>query len=132
MCVFCEIAKGNIPCYKVYEDDFVISFLDLNPATKGHTLVVPKKHIDNIFSLSTTDAMTISKAVVHVSNLLKEKLNVQNLNVVNNNGALAGQSVMHLHVHIIPRYENDQVIINKTQTSPTKVELETILKEIKG
>ena len=132
MCVFCEIAKGNMPCYKVYEDDFVISFLDLNPATKGHTLVVPKKHIDNIFSLSTTDAMAISKAVVHVSNLLKEKLNVQNLNVVNNNGALAGQSVMHLHVHIIPRYENDQVIINKTQTSPTKVELETILKEIKG
>lgn len=132
MCVFCEIAKGNIPCYKVYEDDFVISFLDLNPATKGHTLVVPKKHIDNIFSLSTTDAMAISKAAVHVSNLLKEKLNVQNLNVVNNNGALAGQSVMHLHVHIIPRYENDQVIINKTQTSPTKVELETILKEIKG
>ena len=76
--------------------------------------------------------MAISKAVVHVSNLLKKKLNVQNLNVVNNNGALAGQSVMHLHVHIIPRYENDQVIINKTQTSPTKVELETILKEIKG
>lgn len=132
MCVFCEIAKGNIPCYKVYEDDSVISFLDLNPATKGHTLVVPKKHIDNIFSLSTTDAMAISKAVVNVSNLLKEKLNVQNLNVVNNNGTLAGQSVMHLHIHIIPRYENDQVIINKTQTSPTKVELETILKEIKG
>lgn len=118
MCVFCKIINGEIPSFKIYENDYILCFLDINASTNGHTLIVPKKHFDNIFDLDEEYAIEMIKAVKHVSLLLKEKLNVSAVNVINNSGALAGQTVMHFHIHVIPRYENDGVVISPKQTEP--------------
>lgn len=113
MCIFCKIVSGEIPSFKVYEDEFVIAFLDLSQTTKGHTLVVPKKHVENIFDLDSDTAKHVMNALVKVVNILKDKLNVKSVNLVNNSGALAGQTIMHFHIHIIPRYEGDTFSINQ-------------------
>lgn len=107
MCIFCKIINNEIPCYKVYEDDNCLAFLDISQATIGHTLVVPKKHYENIFELNQNT--TIMQVVIKVANALKDSLNVSDLNIVNNNGPLAGQTVNHFHIHLIPRYEGDRV-----------------------
>lgn len=109
MCVFCKIINNEIPCYKVYEDDQVIAFLDISQVTHGHTLVIPKKHYENIFVLDEAIAGELYKAVVKVSNILKKGLNLTDLNIINNNGPVAGQTVNHYHIHLVPRYPDDGV-----------------------
>ncbi len=109
MCVFCKIINNEIPCYKVYEDDQVIAFLDISQVTHGHTLVIPKKHYENIFVLDEAIAGELYKAVVKVSNILKKGLNLTDLNIINNNGPVAGQTVNHYHIHLVPRYSDDGV-----------------------
>lgn len=123
MCVFCKIINGEIPCFKLYENGFVTCFLDISQATKGHTLIVPKKHVENVFSLNEEEASEIMKAAVIVSNLLKEKLGVENVNLLNNSGSLAGQTVMHFHLHVIPRYEGDNVKLCQGENEPNFEEL---------
>ena len=105
MCIFCKIAKGEIPCYKIYEDNDFLAFLDLSQATKGHTLIIPKKHYDNIFSLD--EKIDIMLPVVTVAKALKKSLKIDNINMINNNGPLAVQTINHFHIHLIPRYDND-------------------------
>lgn len=109
MCLFCKIINGEIPAYKVYEDNDFLAFLDISQATPGHTLVVPKKHFDSIFSIDEETASKMLIVVSKVANLLKDKLGVSAVNILNNSGALAGQTVNHIHIHIIPRYENDNI-----------------------
>lgn len=111
MCVFCEIVKGNIPSYKIYEDDNVLAFLDISQATFGHTLIVTKKHYENFFDLPTEEAVNVIKAAKIVETKLKEKLNISNINLLNNNGEIAGQVVMHYHLHLIPRYNQNDITI---------------------
>lgn len=130
MCIFCKIIQKEIPSFVVYENDYVLCFLDINASTKGHTLIVPKKHATNIFDLPEEDLIEISKAVKVVTNLLKENLHVENVNLINNSGALAGQTVMHFHLHVIPRYENDGIDIAPKQTEPNFEELSNTLKQI--
>ena len=105
MCIFCKIANGEIPSYKIYEDDNFLAFLDISQATIGHTLVIPKKHYENIFELP--EDIDIFKVVVKVANALNESLNIDGLNIVNNNKEAAGQTVNHYHIHLIPRYKDD-------------------------
>lgn len=132
MCIFCKIAKGEIPCYKIYEDNDFLAFLDLSQATKGHTLIIPKKHYDNIFSLD--EKIDIIRPVIAVAKALKKCLKIDNINMINNNGPLAGQTINHFHIHLIPRYDNDKVSLNFGENSFTNEELktlsETIAKEI--
>lgn len=132
MCIFCKIAKGEIPCYKIYENNDFLAFLDLSQATKGHTLIIPKKHYDNIFSLD--EKIDIMLPVVTVAKALKKSLKIDNINMINNNGPLAGQTINHFHIHLIPRYDNDKVSLNFGENSFTAEELkslsETISKEI--
>ena len=132
MCIFCKIAKGEIPCYKIYEDNDFLAFLDLSQATKSHTLIIPKKHYDNIFSLD--EKIDIMLPVVTVAKALKKTLKIDNINMINNNGPLAGQTINHFHIHLIPRYDNDKVSLNFGENSFTAEELkslsETIAKEI--
>ena len=108
MCVFCKILNGEIPGSKIYENDYCVAILDISQTTKGHTLVIPKRHVENVFDLNNEECAAIMEACVYVSNKLKEKLGVENINLLNNSGTLAGQVVMHFHMHIIPRYENDE------------------------
>ena len=106
-CIFCNIASHEIKSYKVYEDDYVIAFLDLNPASRGHTLVVTKEHFDNF----TTVPKDILNHTMNVAQLIAQaaitKLGAKGINIITNVGKAAGQSIMHFHVHVIPRYEDD-------------------------
>ncbi len=130
MCLFCDIAAGKIPSAKVYEDDNVYAFLDLAQVTKGHTLVIPKKHYDNILEC---DDETLSSMITTTKFLAKKittNLNASGCNILNNCNEVAGQSVMHVHFHIIPRYSKDDEI--KIEFNPTHPEydLNAIVEEI--
>ncbi|WP_096188223.1 HIT family protein [Evansella halocellulosilytica] len=103
-CIFCKIIAGDIPSSKVYEDDHVLAFLDLSQVTKGHTLVIPKKHEENVYELSEESAMPLFAAVPKIANALKKTYDPIGMNILNNNGEQAGQSVFHYHLHLIPRY----------------------------
>ncbi|HEY8395875.1 MAG TPA: HIT family protein [Bacilli bacterium] len=130
MCVFCKIVNGEIPAYKVYEDNDFLAFLDISQATFGHTLVVPKKHYDNIFALEEEKAAEMMKVVLKLSKKLKSALGIDALNVLNNNGPLAGQSVNHVHIHLIPRYQNDGVIMKFPENKLTEEEFKKLLSKI--
>lgn len=103
-CIFCKIINGEIPCAKVYENEHVLAFLDLSQVTKGHTLVIPKVHKENVFELTSEIAQHVFEAVPKIANAIKAEYNPIGLNVLNNNGEHAGQSVFHFHIHILPRY----------------------------
>lgn len=108
MCIFCKIANNELPSYKVYEDDCVVAFLDLSQATKGHTLVIPKHHVENILELEVEEAKKVMEVVHLLGNHLLEVTGAKGLNILSNIHAEAGQAVFHAHVHLIPRYdEND-------------------------
>lgn len=107
MCVFCKIINNEIPCYKVYEDDKVLAFLDIKPVNSGHTLVIPKAHYQNLEEISEDDLAFLMNAVKKIGKLLKEKLNVIGYNIHENNDLIAGQAVPHIHFHLIPRVEGD-------------------------
>lgn len=124
MCVFCKIVEGSIPSYKVYEDSEVLAFLDLSQLTLGHTLVIPKKHVENVFELDSKTASILFDRVVEVAKLLKKNLNINDLNILNNNGKLASQSVNHYHIHLLPRYENDGF---KFDANPNKLNEEEFI-----
>lgn len=129
-CIFCKIAKGEIPSKTIYEDEEFRVILDLGPATRGHALILPKKHADNLYELSDETAASAMKLARKMALLMKEKLHCDGLNLVQNNGAAAGQTVSHFHVHIIPRYEGDGQSINWVKGEPSQEELETVRKEI--
>jgi histidine triad (HIT) family protein len=106
-CIFCAIAKGEIPSFKIYEDDLVLAYLDINPFTKGHTLVIPKVHSSGLLDTSDETLAAIIARVKKVAAHLKDALPCDGFNILQNNGAAAGQTVMHLHFHIVPRYEGE-------------------------
>lgn len=108
-CVFCKIARGEIPACKVYEDQDVLAFLDVAPASKGHTLVITKEHFKD-FTLVPKDLVGhLFQVAQLVSQACLAKLGATGVNVLTNIGRTAGQSVMHVHVHVIPRYDNDHI-----------------------
>ena len=106
-CIFCKIANGEIPSRTLYEEDRFRVILDLGPATKGHALILPKNHYADLFALPEDEAAEAAKLAKKMGAELVEKLHADGLNVVQNNGETAGQTVKHFHIHLIPRYEND-------------------------
>lgn len=116
-CVFCLINEGKIPSKKIYEDDKVIAILDISQATYGHTLVLPKEHYKNICEMPIDLYLHLMKVVQMLAIQVKTKLNAPGINIINNCGEVAGQSVMHFHVHIIPRYPNDNFKMVMTDNS---------------
>jgi histidine triad (HIT) family protein len=108
-CIFCKLANGVIPTNSLYEDDVVRVIFDASPASKGHVLIIPKQHFDNVYSLDDDTAAHIFQVAVKVAGTLKDVLNLEGLNIVQNNGEIAGQTVFHFHMHIIPRYKGDTV-----------------------
>ena len=106
-CIFCKIANGEIPSNTIYEDDDFRVILDLGPATKGHALVLPKKHYADLFEIPEETVAGAAKVAKKVAATMKEKLGCDGLNLVQNNGEAAGQTVFHFHMHLIPRYKDD-------------------------
>lgn len=106
-CIFCGIVNGEIPSAKVYENDHVYAFLDIGQVTKGHTLVIPKKHVQNVYELSEETAADLFREVPKLARAIRDQFQPIGLNLLNNNGEYAGQSVFHYHIHLIPRYGKD-------------------------
>lgn len=129
-CIFCKIANGEIPSNTIYEDNDFRVILDLGPATKGHALVLPKKHYADLFEIPEETVAGAVKVAKKVAGIMKEKLECDGLNLVQNNGETAGQTVMHFHLHIIPRYKNDGQHILWKPTSPSPEELTEIKNSI--
>ena len=110
-CVFCKIVNGKIPAAKVYENSNVISFLDIMPANKGHCLVVPKKHYENMLDISDGDLKNLILAAKKITKALSLSIGNGSYNIIMNNGKEAGQLVDHAHIHIIPRFKGDRLRI---------------------
>jgi histidine triad (HIT) family protein len=107
-CIFCKIIEGKIPCAKVFENEHVLAFLDISQVTKGHTLIIPKVHKKDVFELTPDIAANLFSVVPTIANAIKTQYSPIGFNLLNNNGEKAGQSVFHFHLHLIPRYgEND-------------------------
>lgn len=111
-CLFCKIANGEIPSDTIYEDEDFRVILDISPASDGHAIILPKNHAANLFELEKEDAAKIMGVAKKVGKAMKESLGCDGLNVLQNNGEAAGQTVFHLHLHLIPRYIKDRVNIN--------------------
>jgi len=108
-CVFCAIVAGEAPSHGVYEDERTVAFMDINPATDGHLLVIPKRHAPDLWSIPDEDGVAVFRSVQRVSRALREGLEPDGLNVLQSNGAAALQTVFHYHVHLIPRYHGDGI-----------------------
>lgn len=106
--VFCKIIDGEIPCYKIYEDEEVLAFLDISQVTKGHTLVVPKKHYDNFLATPQDVMHKVMDVAQRIGQVSIRLLGAKGVNILTNCYKEAGQSVMHFHVHVIPRYGDDE------------------------
>ena len=106
-CIFCKIAKGEMDSAKIWDDDDFLAFLDVNPRGEGHTLIIPKKHFDNLESLDENISCKYVKAIQDIGKILMEKYDCTGFNLILNNGKVAGQIVEHVHFHILPRKEGD-------------------------
>lgn len=130
-CIFCKIAAGEIPAATIYEDEDFRVILDLGPASKGHSLILPKEHYANLFELEDELAAKALKLAKRIGIKMKEAIGCDGLNVVQNNGEAAGQTVFHFHMHLIPRFHNDEVGVTWKPgelTEETKAELLKVLK----
>ena len=108
-CVFCAIAAGEIPCFKVYEDELALAYLDINPFSEGHTLVIPKAHTAGLLDTPEETLAALLARVKKVAAHLKTALGCDGFHILQNNGAAAGQTVGHIHFHIVPRRNGDPI-----------------------
>ena len=125
-CIFCKIANGEIPSATVYEDSICRVILDVNPANKGHALIIPKEHFDNIYSMDAETAAKIFTIATEVAKAQKAELNPDGLNILQNNGEAAGQTVFHFHMHLVPRYIKDNVTMTWVPGKADTEELSTL------
>lgn len=108
-CIFCKIINGVIPSYKIYEDEQVLVFLDINPASNGHTLIIPKKHYQDMFDIDENTRSHIFEISKKIMNLLEQKLHCDGFTLIQNNGIV--EEVKHFHLHIKPAYKNEENLI---------------------
>lgn len=106
-CIFCKIVAGEIPSYKIYEDDLAVAFLDIHPVQPGHALVIPKAHAANVFEISKEDWAGVAEAVRQVAGAIETGMEADGVNILMNNREHAGQVIFHAHVHLVPRFIGD-------------------------
>jgi histidine triad (HIT) family protein len=106
-CLFCKIVAGEIPGTKVAEDDRTVAFMDINPATRGHLLVVPREHATDVLEIAPDDLAAVAATGQRMARLVKERLGADGVNLLNSCGSAAWQTVFHFHLHVIPRYDDD-------------------------
>lgn len=131
-CIFCKIANGEIPSKTIYEDEEFRAILDLGPVEKGHTLILPKNHHKDLFELPDETAAKVIVLAKKLAAQLKEKLDCDGFNILQNNAEAAGQTVFHFHMHIIPRYKSENNEITWTPGKPSQDELESVKQQIIG
>ena len=108
-CIFCKIVAGEIPCFKLFEDDKTLAFMDINPVHPGHALVIPKAHAENIHAIDPEDLAAVARTAKIVASAIERAVAPEGLTLLQANGPAAGQSVGHLHVHLVPRQMGDGV-----------------------
>ena len=128
-CVFCKIIRGEIPCCKVYEDDLILAFLDIAPFNIGHTVIIPKDHQNSITTLDEIYANRIIKMAPKIGVALMRTINAEGFNLFLNNGSVAGQTVWHCHMHVLPRFAGDKVVIS---SEPQKYDSMDQMAELAG
>lgn len=106
-CIFCAIVEGNAPAHVIYSDDDAIAFMDINPATDGHSLVIPRAHVKDLWEISEEEASRVMTATVRVAAQIRDALQPDGVNVMHATGAAAFQTVFHFHLHVVPRYYHD-------------------------
>lgn len=117
-CLFCAIIANQIPAHRVYEDDRVLAFLDIHPKTKGHTLIIPKTHARNLYDIADDDIAHIAVVAKKIATAMGTSLNTAGVNLLQSNEPAAQQEVFHFHLHVIPRYADDQHISFATHEEP--------------
>lgn len=118
-CIFCQILKGEVPAYKVYQDELSMAFLDRSPVRDGHVLVITRNHYDNLFEATPESLAAVATTVAKIAKAIKEVFEPDGLTVAQLNGTAAGQSVFHYHTHLIPRQEGDSMDLHaETQAEP--------------
>lgn len=133
-CIFCKIVNKDIPSAIIYEDEIMLAFLDISQTTKGHTLLIPKAHFENIYDINCDINAHIHKNIPKLANAITKAFNASGINIVNNNGKVAGQTVFHYHVHLIPRYENNddfRIIYTNNMDRYSKEDLDEIASRVK-
>jgi len=131
-CIFCKIIDGEIPAVRVLDEELVVAFMDINPSSKGHMLVVPKNHAENIFEIPESDLTALIKAVKRCAKAAKEALNAEGITILQLNGKASDQIVPHFHIHIIPRWENDGLSVSTWEMKPGDMEqIQDIAKKIR-
>jgi histidine triad (HIT) family protein len=106
-CIFCKIVAGELPATIVDEDEHTVAFMDINPATRGHALVIPRAHVADLLSIEPSELAAVTMAAQRLATRAKERLKADGVNVINSCGAAAWQTVFHFHLHVIPRYQDD-------------------------
>ena len=130
-CIFCKIVAGEIPASKVYEDDHFLAFLDISQVTPGHTLVIPKKHARNLLEMTPDETADLFNVVSRVTKKVESATQPQGMNIISNMEEIAGQSVFHSHVHILPRYsQEDDLKIDFIAHEPDFEHLAQLAKDI--
>lgn len=130
-CIFCKIIAGEIPSSKVYEDDQVLAFLDITQVTKGHTLVVPKQHFRNMLEMDSESSSQLFARIPKIARHLQQTLGAAGVNIFNNNEEVAGQTVFHTHVHLLPRFsQEDGLDIRFTANEPDFPALAQLAQEL--
>jgi histidine triad (HIT) family protein len=106
-CLFCKIVAGDVPATLVHEDERTVAFMDINPATRGHLLVIPREHAENVLEIDPEDLEAVTRTGQAMARRVRDKLGADGVNLLNSTGSVAWQTVFHFHLHVIPRYEND-------------------------
>ena len=119
-CIFCDIVAGDAPAHRVDEDEHTVSFLDIAPFAWGHTLVIPKRHATDLFATDQDSAAAVMRSVHRVAHRLRERLDCEGMNLLQSNGAVAFQTVFHLHVHLIPRWASDPLSLPPWPKDPAE------------
>jgi len=130
-CIFCKIVKGELPSYKVYEDEDILVILDRFPSNLGECLVITKKHYESLFDLDPALGTKIFDLSQRVAVKIKETYNIDGLNLLQNNGASAGQQINHFHIHVMPRYDLDGIVMQGKPIDPTETEFNEVAAKLK-
>jgi histidine triad (HIT) family protein len=131
-CIFCKVLAGDIPSEKVYEDEHAIAVMDINPWTRGHLVVFPRKHAADVFEIEDGELERVAVAVKRVATKVRDSLRPDGINLLQSNGSAAWQTIFHLHVHVIPRYDDDPLELPTRPQPATPEQLAEVAKEIRG
>ena len=131
-CIFCKVLDGEIPSQKVYEDEHTLAVMDINPWTRGHAVVIPRRHAADLFDISDEDLEHVAVAAKRLATKMRDALGCDGVNLLQSNGAAAWQTIFHLHVHVIPRYENDPLELPTRPQPAEPDQLAEVAREIRG